>query len=202
MQHKSADQFSFIVNHPYAGWIAFAIALVLCLSFVVWHFKREADFSRETLATVRQIDSTETVNLIPRKPSLLRTEIDFPHYHLDSASNMSSEETWDDEFETTYLQRSQRAPRFVKSSRKYMMYYPKSRQNFQPILNAASIGESVLKVSDLNKGPTSSKKLIMDISSVSTASENAVPASRPMSYREIKRNGGMTPVVLGVLHPV
>ncbi len=57
-----------------------------------------------------------------------------------------------------------------------------------------------LRCLDMNR-PSNHVKHV-DTSMASTCSENTAPLSRPMSYREIKRVSGFSPIVISVPHPV
>jgi len=64
---------------------------------------------------------------------------------------------------------------------------------------ASSHGRPALGEVDLNKGRyIQGMRNCVDTSSISTASENTVPVSRPLSYREMKKNGGFSPIVAGL----
>lgn len=204
MQLVKPHGFGFFATHPLSGWFAFGIMLVVFTCGVAWYFKRESDKAKVTLVTARQTDSTEQASLllfnrlrsehIGRRNDPERVYSDFS----------SSEDTWEGDYEPTYLQQSQRGIAAIRikghGHRQSSIYTQGVRSLIPASVHDTPIqgGRSAFSSIDLNKSRSIQKKLIMDTSLASTCSENTMPASRPISYREMKKSNGSSPVVLGI----
>jgi hypothetical protein len=71
----------------------------------------------------------------------------------------------------------------------------------QPEFHQYVVNRPVLGAFNANRVAVT-KKLYMDTSAVSTASEITSPPSRPMSYREMKQSARNSPVVNSVIAAV
>jgi hypothetical protein len=120
MHSKEPIGFTFVVDHPYSGWIAFVIALLVFAGLIAWHYKRQVDLVKEAMATVRQADFEE-------RASLLQTSVHVPNIprfrpsdDLVFTESVTSEDTWNGEFDTTFLQRSHRIPFVARMPTRYV----------------------------------------------------------------------------------
>lgn len=105
--NQKPDSFNFFAEHATLGWIAFGIAIAGYLIFIAWYFKREADSAKLALATARQLDSEHVCLIKGRRNATAESKI------VSSESTMptpvdSSDDMWDGEFDSTYLQPSYR----------------------------------------------------------------------------------------------
>ncbi len=199
---------AFLVNHPYMGWAASGLLFIILMALVALYYKREADAAKEALVTVRQSNSDEKTYLlhrnnvpyIPDDLHVIRSE--------GFSDGENSEETWYDEFEPTYLQPSQRNVALLRNSRHQTHRQPSLMTRPHGVINSSVQATPIqreraaLRSLDMNQARYLQRKLIMDTSSVSTCSENTMPMSRPISYREMKKSSGFSPVYLPVSQAV
>lgn len=121
MSQRKPDGFTFFADHATLGWIAFGIAIAGYLIFIAWYFKREADSAKLALATARQLDSERVCLIKSHMIPTGQSKIISSESYIPTPED-TSDDTWDGEFDSTYLQPSYRFTLDASRSQPYVLF--------------------------------------------------------------------------------